>query len=66
MHASGFDLTEREGFRVIVYSNITLAMQILFEVVEQLSIPLEHPSNAVTVSSNYIIKCVELTLFFFH
>jgi guanine nucleotide-binding protein subunit alpha len=50
IHASGFDETEREGFRVIVYSNIMLAMQILFEVVEQLNIPLQHTSNAVSLS----------------
>jgi guanine nucleotide-binding protein subunit alpha len=49
IHASGFDETEREGFRVIVYSNIMLVMQILFEVVEQLNIPLQHISNEVKI-----------------
>ncbi|GAN04702.1 guanine nucleotide-binding protein subunit alpha-2 [Mucor ambiguus] len=46
IHASGFDDAERESFRIIVFSNIMLAMQIIFEVVDQLGIPLECKSNA--------------------
>ncbi|GAA5804055.1 hypothetical protein HPULCUR_009541 [Helicostylum pulchrum] len=42
IHASGFDASERESFRVIVFSNITVAMQILLEIIEQLNIPLQH------------------------
>ncbi|KAG2233323.1 hypothetical protein INT48_007759 [Thamnidium elegans] len=42
IHASGFDAGERESFRVIVFSNITVAMQILLEIIEQLNIPLQH------------------------
>ncbi|CEP19125.1 hypothetical protein [Parasitella parasitica] len=46
IHASGFDDSERESFRVIVFSNIMSAMQLIFEVVDQLGIPLECKSNA--------------------
>ncbi|GAA5816427.1 hypothetical protein MFLAVUS_009956 [Mucor flavus] len=42
IHASGFDSSERESFRVIVFANITVAMQILLEIIEQLNIPLQH------------------------
>lgn len=49
IHASGFDNSERESFRVIVFANITLAMQILLEIIEQLNIPLEHPSYSVSI-----------------
>lgn len=48
IHASGFDASERESFRVIVFSNITSAMQILFEIIEQLNIPFEHPNYSVS------------------
>ncbi|KAI9476046.1 MAG: guanine nucleotide binding protein, alpha subunit [Benjaminiella poitrasii] len=45
IHASGFNASERESFRVIVYSNIMMAMQTIFEVIEQLNISLENESN---------------------
>lgn len=48
IHASGFDASERESFRVIVFANIVLAMQILLEIVEQLHIPLQHESYTVS------------------
>jgi guanine nucleotide-binding protein subunit alpha len=57
IHASGFDDSERESFRIIVFSNIILAMQIIFEVLEQLSIPLENKANAVNVFKLRMIPC---------
>lgn len=51
IHASGFDSSERESFRVIVFANIMLAMQIMLEIIEQLHIPLEHESNSVSPAS---------------
>lgn len=64
IHASGFDDSERESFRIIVFSNIMLAMQIIFEVVEQLDIPLENKSNAVNVSIGYIQFVANLRFWF--
>ncbi|KAI8087979.1 guanine nucleotide binding protein, alpha subunit [Gilbertella persicaria] len=45
IHARGFDKSERESFRIIVFANIMLEMQIVFEIVEQFKIPLERTSN---------------------
>ncbi|KAI8967875.1 guanine nucleotide binding protein, alpha subunit [Mycotypha africana] len=50
IHAHGFDESERESFRVIVYSNIILAIQIIFEMMEQLNIPFEHESNSAYIT----------------
>ncbi|CAO3618252.1 unnamed protein product [Mucor hiemalis] len=44
IHASGFDENERESFRLIVFTNIVIAMQLLTEAMDQLNIPLEHES----------------------
>lgn len=49
IHASGFDPSERESFRVIVFANILLSMQIMLEIVEHLHIPLQHESNSVSL-----------------
>lgn len=57
IHASGFDDAERQSFRLIVFSNIILAMQIIFEVVDQLNIPLDSKSNAVT---SIAFVCMEM------
>lgn len=57
IHASGFDDAERQSFRLIVFSNIILAMQIIFEVVDQLNIPLDSKSNAVT---SIVFVCMEM------
>lgn len=55
IHASGFDDAERESFRIIVFSNIMLAMQIIFEAVDQLDIPLDSKSNAVM---SFVAACM--------
>lgn len=47
IHASGFNDAERESFRIIVYNNVMTAMQIIFEVMEQLEIPFENKKNQV-------------------
>ncbi|KAI9273028.1 guanine nucleotide binding protein, alpha subunit [Phascolomyces articulosus] len=39
--ASGFDASERESFRMIVFSNVIAVMQTLLEALDQLNIPLE-------------------------
>ncbi|KAI8384501.1 heterotrimeric G-protein alpha subunit (G-alpha, GPA2) [Radiomyces spectabilis] len=44
IHASGFSESERETFRMVVFSNIVAAMQTLFEAVDQLNISLKDPS----------------------
>lgn len=44
IHASGFDENERESFRLIVFTNIVVTMQLLTEAIDQLNIPLEHES----------------------
>ncbi|KAI9491631.1 guanine nucleotide-binding protein alpha-2 subunit [Zychaea mexicana] len=41
INASGFDASERESFRMIVFSNVINIMQTLLEVIDQLNIPLE-------------------------
>lgn len=56
IHAAGFDDSERESFRVIVYANIMLAMQILIEAMDQLHIPLEHESNKVGILVRTCLK----------
>jgi guanine nucleotide-binding protein subunit alpha len=48
IHASGFDASERESFRLIVFSNIISAMKILLEAVDQLKIPLQDESLKVS------------------
>lgn len=54
IHASGFDENERESFRLIVFTNIVIAMQLLTEAMDQLNIPLEHESYRV--SANYFTR----------
>ncbi|KAI8141035.1 guanine nucleotide-binding protein alpha-2 subunit [Fennellomyces sp. T-0311] len=41
INASGFDASERESFRMIVFSNTISIMQTLLEIVDQLKIPME-------------------------
>jgi guanine nucleotide-binding protein subunit alpha len=48
LHASGFDDSERESYRIVVFSNIIMEMQTIFEAMQLLSIPFEHESNAVS------------------
>ncbi|KAI9313591.1 putative Gpa2-guanine nucleotide-binding protein alpha-2 subunit [Dichotomocladium elegans] len=38
LHAAGFDAQEREGYRMIVFSNVFSIMQTLLEIVQQLKI----------------------------
>ncbi|KAI8372209.1 guanosine nucleotide binding protein alpha subunit [Blakeslea trispora] len=45
IHTSGFDRSERESYRIIVFSNVMLEMQLMLEIVDQFNIPLEHTSN---------------------
>lgn len=59
IHASGFDSSERESFRVIVFANITVAMQILLEIIEQLNIPLQHENYNVSFFFLVIICTLE-------
>lgn len=59
IHASGFDSSERESFRVIVFANITVAMQILLEIIEQLNIPLQHENYYVSLLFLVIIRTLE-------
>ena len=47
INASGFDDSERESFRMIVFSNVISIMQTLLEVVDQLDIPLELETSTV-------------------
>lgn len=61
IHASGFDPSERESFRVIVFANILLSMQIMLEIVEHLHIPLQHESNSVSLWGYLFFFCVLLT-----
>ncbi|CAO3698604.1 hypothetical protein CU097_007669 [Rhizopus azygosporus] len=46
LHASGFDDSERESYRIVVFSNIIMEMQTIFEAMQLLNIPFEHESNA--------------------
>jgi guanine nucleotide-binding protein subunit alpha len=41
LHTAGFDAAERESFRHIVFSNITLTVQTLLEAMESLQINFE-------------------------
>ena len=47
INASGFDASERENYRMIVFSNIITNMQTLLEIVDQLKIPLELETSKV-------------------
>lgn len=67
IHASGFDENERESFRLIVFTNIVVTMQLLTEAIDQLNIPLEHESYRVSRRNSYSLFsliCLS-TLFFF-
>ncbi|KAG2219889.1 hypothetical protein INT45_001634 [Circinella minor] len=56
INASGFDDSERESFRMIVFSNVISIMQTLLEVVDQLDIPLELETS--TEDADIILKDV--------
>ncbi|CAO3610919.1 unnamed protein product [Cunninghamella blakesleeana] len=45
IHTAGFNTTEREGFRLVIFSNIFTTMQLLLEGFFALKIPFEHPGN---------------------
>ncbi|KAI8093804.1 guanine nucleotide binding protein, alpha subunit [Halteromyces radiatus] len=45
IHASGFNHQEREGFRMIIFSNIVNAMQTLLEAMMMAKLTLEHKEN---------------------
>ncbi|CAO3621525.1 unnamed protein product [Cunninghamella echinulata] len=45
IHASGFNVTEREGFRLVIFSNIFTAMQLLLEGLFISKMAFEHPKN---------------------
>lgn len=62
IHASGFDENERESFRLIVFTNIVVTMQLLTEAIDQLNIPLEHESYRV----KYLGKFINVDPLFFH
>jgi guanine nucleotide-binding protein subunit alpha len=47
IHASGFDVNERESFRIVVFSNIIMEMQTIFEAMQLLNITFENKENAV-------------------
>ncbi|KAG1313297.1 hypothetical protein G6F64_002366 [Rhizopus arrhizus] len=46
IHASGFDVNERESFRIVVFSNIIMEMQTIFEAMQLLNITFENKENA--------------------
>ncbi|KAI8329840.1 guanine nucleotide binding protein, alpha subunit [Chlamydoabsidia padenii] len=45
LHTAGFNTTEREGFRMIIFSNIVTAMQLLLEAMQFASLTLENSDN---------------------
>lgn len=47
IHTAGFDAEERESYRAVVFSNIIMEMQTLFEAMRLLNISFEEESNKV-------------------
>lgn len=47
IHTAGFDAEERESYRAVVFSNIMMEMQTLFEAMSLLNISFEKESNKV-------------------
>ncbi|KAG1471746.1 hypothetical protein G6F56_001947 [Rhizopus delemar] len=50
IHASGFDANERESFRIIVFSNIIMEIQTIFEAMQLLNMSFENEENSMYVS----------------
>jgi guanine nucleotide-binding protein subunit alpha len=56
IHASGFDIGERESFRLIVFDNTIAIVNLLFEAAEQLQIAFEHTEYYVSRTVDMIME----------